>query len=206
MKINDTVRVSATAAETVLARGKVGTLTGFLTADFTPCGPDDTPVYGQVVFSKPEAAIVGVPGVICNMHNLTIVKKTDVTDLYCLSGHLEASISALEGSKRLVVNDLDASLTTIGPDGHGLLIAAANAYDQAKAALNILLAELHGEIIHIKAEHEKNGVVCPCCHGEGEVLRSRSCAEDDAPDPDDPSDYERCLRCDGLGYIPTGDA
>ena len=40
---------------------------------------------------------------------------------------------------------------------------------------------------------------CERCNGEGKVLRSRACAEDDRPDPDDPSDYITCPICHGTG-------
>lgn len=40
---------------------------------------------------------------------------------------------------------------------------------------------------------------CEDCEGRGWVLRQRACAEDDRPDPDDPRDRVRCLRCGGTG-------
>lgn len=40
---------------------------------------------------------------------------------------------------------------------------------------------------------------CEECNGEGMVLRSRACAEDDPPDPDDPRDYNVCSACHGTG-------
>ena len=40
---------------------------------------------------------------------------------------------------------------------------------------------------------------CERCNGEGKVLRSRVCAEDDRPDSDDPSDYITCPLCHGTG-------
>lgn len=33
---------------------------------------------------------------------------------------------------------------------------------------------------------------CEYCNGTGRVLRNRSCAEDDRPDPNDLSDYIKC--------------
>lgn len=40
---------------------------------------------------------------------------------------------------------------------------------------------------------------CEYCNGTGHVLRSRSCAEDDRPDPNDLSDYIKCRGCNGTG-------
>lgn len=40
---------------------------------------------------------------------------------------------------------------------------------------------------------------CEYCNGTGRVLRNRSCAEDDRPDPNDLSDYIKCRGCNGTG-------
>lgn len=40
---------------------------------------------------------------------------------------------------------------------------------------------------------------CERCNGEGKILRSRACAEDDAPDPNDPMDWNTCPDCNGTG-------
>lgn len=40
---------------------------------------------------------------------------------------------------------------------------------------------------------------CENCEGAGKVLRCRSCAEDDRPDPNDPSDWNTCPVCHGTG-------
>lgn len=50
------------------------------------------------------------------------------------------------------------------------------------------------------AELRKINQACEKCNGEGKILRSRSCAEDDRPDPNDPSDYITCPNCGGNGY------
>lgn len=42
---------------------------------------------------------------------------------------------------------------------------------------------------------------CEKCNGAGKVLRSRACAEDDPPDPDDPRDYNVCPVCHGTGLV-----
>lgn len=52
---------------------------------------------------------------------------------------------------------------------------------------------------------KKKNTLCLKCFGKGKVLRSRSCAEDDRPDPDDPNDYIRCDRCHGSGREPKED-
>lgn len=43
---------------------------------------------------------------------------------------------------------------------------------------------------------------CENCCGKGKVLRSRACAEDDRPDPNDPRDYNTCPICFGSGRTP----
>ena len=48
-------------------------------------------------------------------------------------------------------------------------------------------------------ELRKINEACEHCNGEGKVLRRRACAEDDRPNPNDPSDYIKCPRCDGTG-------
>lgn len=40
---------------------------------------------------------------------------------------------------------------------------------------------------------------CEYCNGTGHVLRSRSCAEDDRPDPNDLNNYIKCRVCKGTG-------
>jgi len=45
----------------------------------------------------------------------------------------------------------------------------------------------------------KLNTACEKCEGKGKVLRSRACAEDDRPDPNDPRDYIKCDACGGTG-------
>lgn len=40
---------------------------------------------------------------------------------------------------------------------------------------------------------------CWFCGGKGKILRSRACAEDDRPNPDDPRDWNTCSACRGTG-------
>jgi len=40
---------------------------------------------------------------------------------------------------------------------------------------------------------------CERCNGKGKVLRGRACAEDDAPNPNDPRDWNTCPVCNGSG-------
>lgn len=40
---------------------------------------------------------------------------------------------------------------------------------------------------------------CELCYGKGKILRKRSCAEDDKPNPEDPRDYVICPSCGGNG-------
>lgn len=42
---------------------------------------------------------------------------------------------------------------------------------------------------------------CPHCDGKGKKLRQRACAEDDRPNPNDPTDWETCQHCRGTGKI-----
>lgn len=48
-------------------------------------------------------------------------------------------------------------------------------------------------------ELRKINTACESCGGEGRVLRSRACAEDDRPDPNDPTDWRKCDKCGGTG-------
>lgn len=48
-------------------------------------------------------------------------------------------------------------------------------------------------------ELRKINTACENCSGTGKVLRSCACAEDDAPNPDDPEDWEECPLCWGTG-------
>lgn len=45
----------------------------------------------------------------------------------------------------------------------------------------------------------KLNTACETCCGTGRVLRSRTCAEDDRPNPNDPQDYRECSVCRGTG-------
>lgn len=74
---------------------------------------------------------------------------------------------------------------------------------------------IEGEIRQLKAEYQAKlrpyedslkqlqeiNTACLKCYGKGKVLRSRACAEDDAPDPNDPRDWNVCDECHGTGRI-----
>jgi len=47
----------------------------------------------------------------------------------------------------------------------------------------------------------KINTVCEKCNGKGKYLRPRACAEDDRPNPDDPTDYLKCSKCNGTGKV-----
>lgn len=49
-------------------------------------------------------------------------------------------------------------------------------------------------------ELRKINEVCERCNGKGKILRSRACAEDNRPDPNDPRDYNICPVCHGSGF------
>lgn len=63
------------------------------------------------------------------------------------------------------------------------------------------------EQYQIKRRELENGLkalrrintVCEYCGGDKKILRSRACAEDDRPDPNDPSDWKKCPCCGGSG-------
>lgn len=81
--------------------------------------------------------------------------------------------------------------------------------------LNLVPAirEIEAQIRQIKADFERKvkpyndslaalrkiNTACEKSAGTGKVLRSRACAEDDRPDPDDPSDWNTCPVCHGSG-------
>lgn len=81
--------------------------------------------------------------------------------------------------------------------------------------LNLVPAirEIEAQINMVKAEFDRRlkpfqdslialrniNQACERCCGEGRILRSRSCAEDDRPDPNDPRDYNVCPICHGSG-------
>ena len=48
-------------------------------------------------------------------------------------------------------------------------------------------------------ELKKINTACPKCGGVGRYLRSRACAEDDRPDPNNPGDWKACPECHGTG-------
>lgn len=74
---------------------------------------------------------------------------------------------------------------------------------------------IENEIKKLDAEHNKKikpyidsliqlreiNTACEFCCGKGKILRKRSCAEDDRPDPEDPRDYVICPSCGGSGLL-----
>lgn len=86
---------------------------------------------------------------------------------------------------------------------------------KALNTLNLVPAirEVEAQIRQLTAEFEKKvkpyndslaalrkvNTACERCEGIGKVLRSRACAEDDRPDPDDPRDWNTCPVCQGSG-------
>lgn len=91
------------------------------------------------------------------------------------------------------------------------LISAEN-LSQALTA-STLIREVESQINQLEAEFKakvkpyydslnalrKINTACEKCGGYGKVLRSRACAEDDRPDPDDPRDWNTCPVCNGSG-------
>ena len=87
--------------------------------------------------------------------------------------------------------------------------------NMSKPKLNLVAAIVatEGEISKMKRRHELElqpmeealkalrniNTACERCNGQGKVLRCRACAEDDAPDPNDPRDYVVCPVCLGSG-------
>lgn len=48
----------------------------------------------------------------------------------------------------------------------------------------------------------KLNTACERCDGKGKVLRTRACAEDYRPDPNDPADWRTCNVCHGTEREP----
>lgn len=68
------------------------------------------------------------------------------------------------------------------------------------------IAEMESEFAQRVAPYKKSlkelrkiNTACEHCGGEGRVLRSRACAEDDRPDPNDPTDWRKRDKCHGTG-------
>lgn len=70
-----------------------------------------------------------------------------------------------------------------------------NAIGRLKHEYEIQIKELQNGL---KALRQLN-TVCEKCDGKGTILRSRACAEDDRPDPNDPTDWRKCSECHGSG-------
>ena len=78
--------------------------------------------------------------------------------------------------------------------------------------LNLIPAirAIESEISEIKKEYNKKieplstslehlRKINEACEGKGRLLRHRSCAEDNRPDPRDPNDWNTCPDCNGTG-------
>lgn len=66
---------------------------------------------------------------------------------------------------------------------------------QKRMAFNIEIGRMEDAVEYLKELNE----ACIACNGKGKILRTRSCAEDDRPDPDDPRDWVVCPACHGTG-------
>lgn len=83
------------------------------------------------------------------------------------------------------------------------LVAALKELRKEKADLE---AEYKSKLIGIDTAIlavQRINTVCEKCEGKGKVLRSRACAEDDRPDPNDPNDWITCPDCHGSGHAIT---
>lgn len=73
---------------------------------------------------------------------------------------------------------------------------------EVEAQIHKLEAKFDAEVKPYRDSLEalrKINQACERCNGEGKVLCSRACAEDDRPDPNDPRDYITCPICHGTG-------
>lgn len=90
------------------------------------------------------------------------------------------------------------------PDVPAILTETKETLNSLVEALRTILDENADQAADDLLSHYSHAW-CPNCHGTGKVLRSRSCAEDDPPDPNDPTDYETCDYCHGLGLVELKD-
>lgn len=79
------------------------------------------------------------------------------------------------------------------------LVAALKELRKEKAEYKSKLIGIDTAILAV----QRINTVCEKCEGKGKVLRSRACAEDDRPDPNDPNDWITCPDCHGSGHAIT---
>ena len=83
------------------------------------------------------------------------------------------------------------------------LVAALKELRKEKADLE---AEYKSKLIGIDTAIlavQRINTTCEKCEGKGKILRTRACAEDDRPDPNDPNDWITCPDCHGSGHAIT---
>lgn len=85
------------------------------------------------------------------------------------------------------------------------LVPAINAIEEQMRELHADFNKQMSELEDGLATLRKLNTVCERCGGAGKFLRSRACAEDDRPDPNDPRDYHKCDKCHGTGKVNKGE-
>ena len=76
------------------------------------------------------------------------------------------------------------------------IIAVNKVAGEKRAAFNREIAKYDNAVSILKSLNE----ACIACNGKGRILRTRVCAEDDRPDPNNPLDWRKCPACGGTGY------
>lgn len=79
------------------------------------------------------------------------------------------------------------------------LVAAIRAFEEKIDEIDRKHLEQRRRYNEILDELRKLNTACEVCEGKGKYLRKRSCAEDDRPDPNNPSDWITCRSCRGTG-------
>lgn len=202
LKLRDTVRIAADSDIRPFA--KRGTIMAFYDGDMNPCKSRKQAVFAQLKFEDPLDP--NVTGVICRLSELDNYAFSAIPPLRFAADLMNRQLKELEHAE-VEIEDVfhDQAVDIFDEDGKetDLQASLVDVVKASKAKTQRLLYFVNLKIDRIMAELRDTGVICPECMGEGKTLRTRSCAEDDAPDPDDPSDWDECSRCDGVGYIPA---
>lgn len=188
------------------ARGKRGTIQRMFKHDMTACNSLEEASYVYVEFDTP---IKTVTGIMLHPSDL-ITEKQEALSLQMVADKVQTAIDKLSDINRELTDLLADRYLVVGrksntnPDedtATDIQVLVGRAFTMASGILSDCHMVLTTEMANLKQQVEKDGRLCPACHGAGKILRSRACAEDDPPDPDDPNDYEPCRLCQGLGFV-----
>lgn len=205
MEKNKHVRISSVCGVTD-ARGRRGIIQKMFKHDMTVCDTMEEASYVYVEFDKPIKTVTGMM-----LHPSDIItEKQEALSLQMVADKIQAAMDKLDESNRELTDILADRYLVVGqksdtnPEKNtatDIQVLVGRAFTVASAALSDCHMVLTAEMNTLKQQAKKDGRLCPVCHGAGKVLRSRACAEDDPPDPDDPTDYEPCVLCQGLGFV-----